>query len=200
VEVDIHNKSDVQLYSTGYAKVVELDFGGYAFAGDNISYQPKALPFVQQAYADIEKAYKQAINECVTFRYKDSDWLETEALMPSWHDYREKIKTKLVDSLKQRALLNAVYTARLPVDIQLPGVFQGWRFNICIQNKQRVLDAIFTSGLFASSHYASLAGVFGDGSGLHADRLANRVINLFNDHHFSLDQAEQVCKIVLDNL
>jgi hypothetical protein len=194
------NMADVQLYSTGYAKIVDLNFGGYAFIRDDINYQPGFLPFVGQHYNEVEKLYKQAINERVMFTYDDSDWLDTETPMPSWDDYCQRVEIQLAESLKHRAILNSIYADRLPVEMQLPDGFQEWRFNIRVKNKQRVLNAIFASGLFASSHYASLVGIFGDGYGSHADVLANDVINLFNDQHFTIGQAEQVCQVVLNNL
>jgi hypothetical protein len=88
----------------------------------------------------------------------------------------------------------------LPIETQLSAPFQTWRFNIRVKSKQPVLDAIFASRLFASSHYASLAGIMDDGKAPAAEALEEGIINLFNDHHFSLDQAEQVCKIILENL
>jgi dTDP-4-amino-4,6-dideoxygalactose transaminase len=69
-----------------------------------------------------------------------------------------------------------------------------------VSKKQYILDRIFSAGLFASSHYASLAGIMDDGKAPQAEALAATTINLFNDHHFTADQAEQVCKIILENL
>jgi hypothetical protein len=86
------------------------------------------------------------------------------------------------------------------MEIQLPAEFQTWRFNIRVKNKQPSLEKIFSAGLFASSHYASLADIMGEQKAPCAENLAKSVINLFNDHHFTSDQAEQVCKIILENL
>ncbi len=41
---------DAILYSTGYAKIVELNFGGYAFLKNCTPYQPQHLPFDPQAH------------------------------------------------------------------------------------------------------------------------------------------------------
>ena len=199
-EVDHLNMADVQLYSTGYAKIADLNFGGYAFIRDGINYRTSSLPFMKQHYDVLEKSYKDSIRDRQKINYQDSDWLDTETPVPFWDDYCQQIKIQLADSLKQRAILNSIYAERLPVETQLPDVFQDWRFNIRVKNKQHVLDAIFASGLFASSHYASLVDIFGDGYGFQADVLANDVINLFNDHHFTIGQAEQACEVILNNL
>ena len=39
-----------------------------------------------------------------------------------------------------------------------------------------------------------------DGQAPQAEKLANEVINLFNDRHFTLEQAEQVSEIIRENL
>ena len=196
---DVRNTSDVQLYSTGYAKVVELNFGGYAFLNDRVDYQPVHLPFNPRHHEMIERSYKDAINKPEKFIYEDNDWLETEADVPSWMDYQQKIETNLGPSLKHRELLNNIYAQRLPEEIQLPHRYQTWRFNIRLKNKQAFLDAISLSGLFASSHYASLAGIMDDGQAPHAENLASHVINLFNDKHFTASQAERICEIFSEN-
>ncbi len=200
LEADPANKADIQLYSTGHAKIVELNFGGYAFLNDELNYQPVTLAFDQRHYDAIEESYKHALNRQQQFIYQDSNWLETETELPPWRDYQQKIRLDLGPSLGQRRLLNAFYIERLPVEMQLPPSYQTWRFNIRLKNKQSVLNTIFSSGLFASSHYASLAGIMGEGDAPRAELLAGEVINLFNDQHFTLVQAEQVCNTILENL
>jgi len=127
------------------------------------------------------------------------DWLETDGILPEWGDYRQRIEGDLKMSLDQRARLNEVYTSRLPPQVQLPQNYQWWRFNIHVKNKTEIMRAIFEAGLFASSHYVSLAGIMAEGSAPHADTLADEVINLFNDHHFDADRAAQVCGLILEN-
>jgi hypothetical protein len=200
LELDPVNKADIQLYSTGYAKIVDLNFGGYAFLSDAIYYQSAHLAFDPGHHEELEKVYKAAVSQRQQFVYQDSDWLETDAAVPVWNEYCMQIERSLAGSLEQRASLNHVYAGMLPVDIQLPAAFQTWRFNIRVRDKQRILDAIFSSGLFASSHYASLAGIMEDGKAPEAESLERSIINLFNDHYFSLDQAEKVCRIILENL
>jgi hypothetical protein len=194
------NKSDIQLYSTGYAKIVDMHFGGYAFMGDHIHYHESHLSFDPPDHEEIEKSYKHAILQRSKFVYQDSDWLDTETPVSPWKDYRTQMGTYLTNSLTQRARLNRVYMGSLPAEMQLPEGFQNWRFNLRVRNKQHILEKIFSAGLFASSHYASLAGIMDEVTAPRAEALAESIINLFNDHHFTLDQAEQVCKIIMANL
>ena len=192
--------ADVALYSTGYAKMVDLNFGGYAFSKEGTPYQLEHLPFNPEAHEKIESGYKQAIQNCETYTYVDNAWLQTDADLPAWYDYRQQIESGLETSLKHRAVLNNYYVDYLPVEIQLPQEYQNWRFNIRVKNKSKVLEAIFAEDLFASSHYTSLAGIMAQGQCPQAEKLAGEIINLFNDHHFTAQQAERVCAVIMENL
>jgi len=190
---------DLTLYSTGQAKIVELGYGGYALAQDHIDYLPVKLPFDPQDYVELELSYKEAVQARKAFVYHDSSWLETIRPIPVWRDYREKIESELKISLAHRDELNAIYKELLPFEIQLPQAYQMWRFNIRVKNKGNILQAIFRAGLFASSHYASLAGIMVEGYAPRAEVLSNEIVNLFNDHHFDLQMAEKTCKVILEN-
>ena len=192
--------ADVVLFSTGYAKIVELEFGGYAFMSDEVEYQPVSLPFHQEDHAQLEEQYKIALQERRPFEYRDSDWLMTDIDMPAWGDYRRQIEADLESSLAHRKSLNDIYRSRLPSEIQLPAQYQTWRFNIRVKNKDRIIQAIFADQLFASSHYASLAGIMAKARAPAAEVLADEVINLFNDHNFTAEMAGRTCDTILKAL
>jgi dTDP-4-amino-4,6-dideoxygalactose transaminase len=192
--------ADVALYSTGYAKIVEMNFGGYAFIKEEIAFRPEVLPFDPKALEEIEKSYKFALQNRSPYVYTDSDWLETNTDLPAWYDYRQQIEAGLETSLQQREKINEIYAGNLPPGIQLPPEYQAWRFNLRVKNKDHVLKKIFTSGLFASSHYASLVGIMASGRCPQAESLASEIINLFNDHHFDPQKAFQICMIIMENL
>ena len=65
-----------------------------------------------------------------------------------------------------------------------------------VSNKEEVLQHIFDSGFFASSHYMSLAKIFGESSAPIAERVHSKIINLFNDFRFTSGEAKEVAKIV----
>ena len=192
--------ADVTLYSTGYAKIVNLSFGGYAFLNDNLAYHPEHLPFSSLAHEEMEHGYKQAVQDRSPYVYTDSDWLKTDANLPTWYDYRQQIEDGVQVSLQHRAAINEIYADRLPAEIQCPPEYQTWRFNLRPMNKEKILAAIFASGAFASSHYASLAGIMAPGQCSQAETLADEIVNLFNDHHFDSQKAEQVCAVIMENL
>jgi len=196
-EFDMSSTADVVLYSTGYVKVVDMGFGGYAYMRPGIEYQLVNLPFGAEHHTEMESSYKQAIEAGVQYSYHDSDWLQTNSDLPEWEEYRGQVQNALVPALAQREAINTIYASRLPREIQLPEAYQTWRFNIRVPNQTQVLKTIFDQGLFASSHYASLGGIMSENRAPIAEMLARNVINLFNDRHFDSERAERVCDIIL---
>jgi hypothetical protein len=194
------NVADAVVYSTGYAKLVDHGFGGYTFLQGNIVCRHHALPYEPQDLEALEASYKQALQSGQVYSYTDSCWLQTDAELPAWPEFADRVRDALKISLEQRQRINTVYDALIPAEIQLPATYQLWRYNIRVKNGAAMLRAIFEAGLFASAHYASLAGVFGLGAGSNASELADHVINLFNDHHYTLDMAERTAQIVLRSL
>lgn len=93
-------------------------------------------------------------------------------------------------TIAHKEKLNAIYRKALSKSIQLPEAYQHWRFNILVENKEEILNALFAEGLFASSHYKAL----GEQSTPIASNLANHVINLFNDDYFTEEQAIRSCE------
>src|SRR5258706_1583372 len=108
-EFEISSSADVVLYSTGYAKIVELGFGGYAFIDERVQYQSSHLPFNSYHHDKLEYAYKQALSLRENFVYHDSDWLETDSQLPLWHEYSLQIVTGIKSSMRQRDILNQIY-------------------------------------------------------------------------------------------
>lgn len=187
--------ADLQLYSTGYAKIVDMGFGGFAYTRTDIL-RHQSLPFDPAALGEVEAEYKAAVQSGQRYVYRDSDWLATDADLPEWETYAARVRTALAESLALRQSINAVYNALIPPEVCLADDFQTWRFNVRVGTKQPILSAIFEAGLFASSHYASLVGIMGAGEGAVAAELAQHVINLFNDHHYDIDRAERTAQII----
>jgi len=196
----VETPADAVLYSTGYAKIAELGFGGYAFAREALAYRAARLPFDPAHHEKMERDYKEAVRKRERFAYRDSDWLQIDPPPPAWYDYSRQIEETKKASLIQRQTLNQIYESLLPQEIQLSPAYQIWRFNIRVGNQAEILNAIFAAGLFASSHYASLAGIMADGSAPRAEALAGGVVNLFNDKRFDEQKARQTCEVVLRNL
>ena len=199
LEPDEAQQSDVTLYSTGHAKLADVGFGGYAFVSDRLSVRHAALPFHQTDLVALEADYEARVSAGEPFVYRDSPWLHTDAKLPAWKDYAGRVRKASAESVAHRQSINAVYNSLIPPDLRLPDRFQLWRYSVRLADKTSALKEIFAAGLFASSHYASLVGIMGSGSGAHARVLADHVVNLFNDSHYTAAMAEDTARIILRN-
>lgn len=195
---NVENPADVLLYSTGYAKIADLGFGGYAFLKEGVSYNSYSLEYRKQDLEALESDVKQKVMRRESFSYTDSAWLETDGSMPDWAEYQARVVEAVAMSLKRRREINSLYESMLPDEIRLSHEYQTWRFNIRVPNKLKILESIFAAGFFASSHYASLASIMMSGRCPAAEQLADEVVNLFNDHHYTLQMAEQTSHIIME--
>ncbi len=155
------SSADLVLYSTGEKKQVDLGKGGIGYVSKNLNYEEVEI--------------------------KDSSCLTNE----SWEFDKELFETKKKETLKHKEKLNAIYFENLSNVNQLNKDFQNWRFNILTDKKEQVLKALFSEGLFASSHYAPHTNIHA-----HAAELHKNVINLFNDLYYSEQQALRTCEII----
>lgn len=189
---------DAALYSTGYAKFVDIGFGGYGVIKDGIPYQRLVSDFDPQTLGRVSDQYKIALATQTCFSYIDGDWLDMSPPEESWTTYQENVTQESARVAQVKRAINAIYSSQLPSQIQFPGVFQNWRFNIQVREKTAALEAIRRAGLFASGHYESLAGLFGPGNAPFARKLHRNVINLFNDRYFSPEKAIQLTGLLAD--
>lgn len=191
----VYEQADLTLYSTGYAKYVELNEGGFGFVGKDVNYIKSVLCYSEVDHNKIVEAFQKSIDTQTPFMYKESDWLDTSTLTHG-KDYFSFIQQGIIKSIKTKSKLNEIYKSNLPKEIQLGCEFHNWRFNISVSNKSEVLSNIFRSGLFASSHYTAISHLFGGRRVKNADRLHSRAINLFNDFRFTPEMALKVCEII----
>ena len=61
-----------------------------------------------------------------------------------------------------------------------------------------MLQKIFDSGYFASSHYAPLSEVFDKSTSPIPSKIHDQLINLFNDFKIKENDAMQISKEILD--
>ncbi len=200
LEPDPISEADVILYSTGYGKIVDQRFGGFAFLNEGLSYQSHSLPFKQKDLEALEKSYKRSIETGERYSFRNSEWLQTDPIMPAWLEFAQLVRKEIEKSISHRQSINAVYNSLIPSSLCLKEQFQLWRFNLRLPDKEKTLAAIFNEQLFASSHYASLSGIMGEGICPVAQQLSKEVINLFNDAHYTLQMAERTAQIVLRSL
>lgn len=192
--------ADVLLYSTGYSKYAELGYGGYAFMRQGLRYRRTGRAFDAAAHETLVGAMREAQETGQAFLYLDSNWLDCTPPTGSFESYRSEVLARCDSVRTHKELLNRIYQESIPPEVQMGSGLHDWRFNILVPQKEKLLRSIFDAGLFASSHYPSLVGVFGTGEGKQAERLHSRVVNLFNNDRFSAVQAERVSVLVANHL
>ncbi|MEI7503512.1 MAG: hypothetical protein WCJ61_09530 [Paludibacter sp.] len=193
VDIKVEN-CDLILYSTGYAKPINVGFGGIGLLNENIiidNYNESG-----PSDLDIEHFYKAALENNRILDSIPLGWLDTRFYKGNIHDYLETIEKEKNRAFKHKEILNNMYKDLLPKDILMFDEFQNWRFNILVDNKELLLEKIFENKLFASSHYKPTNVIFNNNRHLEAEKLYHKVINLFNDSYFTLEQAGAVCKII----
>lgn len=192
--------ADATLWSTGYAKHVDVGFGGFAHLAPGVPYGRHAGAFSASALEEIERRVKEAVARGVPFGGGGEDWLELAPPEVAWPAYRCGLLAALpeIDGHKRR--LNAVYTEILPPEVCLPERFQEWRFHVLVPEPDALVARLFAAGLFASRHYASLGGVLGEGRFPTAEALHRRVVNLFNDRSFDEERARLAAGLILEHL
>ena len=185
---------DLVLYSTGHGKSVDFGIGGFGILSEQNKINNYDLKYNKKI--DIEKIYKEALDKNEKLKFIPKGWLDTSSYNIAIDEYFYKIEVELQKVKIHKERLNGIYRDLLPKTIVFPSEFQNWRFNICVKNKQLILNEIFYSKLFASSHYKASNILFNDMQYINTNKLFGNIINLFNDFYFTEEQAEMVCAIV----
>lgn len=186
-------EAELTLFSTGYAKYVDMGGGGFGFLQEGVSLSKEPLLYDG---SDVEIVYKEAFVKKKMITHCPSGWLDAFVTDLSEDVYRQNVERE-VDRMKKHKLeINAVYRNQLNSIQALSDDFNQWRYNILVENKKQVLKDLFDAGLFASSHYQPSSKLFDDKFFPNAQRLYDQVINLFNDKYFTREKAMNVAKII----
>jgi len=195
--------ADVLIFSTGYAKYVDLGYGGYGFLQKSVRYRSERSSFNSADHDALVKEEKVALSANTKFQYRDSDWLDTRHPNTSFGRYRHSLMKNMALRAEHQNNLNRIYEEMIPRKYHLGKEFSNWRFNVLVPEKDKLLKRIFeykASKLFASSHYQSLKDVFARGEDSVAAKLHQNIVNLFNNFQYTAEQARTTAWIVADYL
>lgn len=184
-------EADLTLFSTGYAKYVDLDGGGFGFLQEGLNLSMESLWFDGN---DIELVYKEAFAKKEKIGRVTTGWLDAYVTDCFDVGYRQGVEKEMERVKEHKKEINAIYRELLR-EKALPDVFNQWRYNILVENKEDVLKRLFDAGLFASSHYQPSSRLFVDEFFLNAERLYSQVVNLFNDKYITKEQAIEVARL-----
>lgn len=186
--------SDIELYSTGYSKLLEIGHTGWAiYNGSFIEPKPEAA-YDDQAYESLISSFHKCLDQKteITFDFA-LNWLDQHASFFSYSELERKIPDELRESITHRTKLNAIYMEYLS-EWAMPVEFNMWRFNLLVSAADKLLDSIFDEKHFASRHYQSLTSMYNQKEVPNASYVGEHIVNLFNDHRYDEFRAEDLAK------
>lgn len=190
---------DLTLFSTNQRKQADLEFGGYGWMKEKIAIQPK-LNFSEVDFVNTRHMLNDDDLSLEDLKIASkTDWLDADVLKINVTDYFCRITDFIARFASHKQKLIRIYKNNLPQEIILNDEFHNWRFQVRIKNKHKMLEEIFTQGLFASSHYRSFGTILEKRRFPVAETLEAEVLNFFTDNNFSDEQALSLCKIVNSN-
>ena len=186
-------EADLTLYSTGYAKCVDLGIGGYGYVKGCCDLVSEQLHYNE---TDIDSVYKEAFRKGEKIVEVPEGWLNPLLSEGLAAKYVDDVVSKLDEVSEQKKKINAIYSDVLRGVSHLDDDFNQWRYNILVDNKEELLNLVFENGLFASSHYQLSSNLFVDESFPNAEKLYEHVINLFNDRYIDCKSAKRIANII----
>jgi hypothetical protein len=191
----LEQDADLELYSTGYSKFVELGWGGWGILRGDQPYMPVVQAFEPDAHADLVERFRMVLRERSLFNCPQTPWLDMETPEIGIEEFQFMVESRIEKSNLHKQSLNAIYAEQLEA-WATPVECQDWRFTILCDCQQELIRAIFAAGHFASTHFASLAPMFGPADVPAADWCGKQVVNLFNDFRYDEDRAGQLANFV----
>lgn len=190
-----HPDADLELYSTGYAKYVELSYGGWGIIREGLNYIPYSWEYDEAVLQSQTAELKSCLASGQRYGWGDVAWLDNSEFGDGT-TYLEKVERHLAKVGENKERINSLYRENLPQEIQWGEGYDSWRFMLEVEQREDLLKAIFDAGLFAGTNFPSVAWLF---SGVHLQRSESesaRILNLFNDFRVDEDFALKTCKII----
>ena len=189
---------DFQLFSTGYAKYVELSFGGFANVCSSYEAPQSDIEYSKNVEIQQQIYIKQCLNKGIRYEWSpDVQWLDCSDLKMTFKEYLNLIDRKKIEVAQNKSVINSIYRENLPKSIQMGEDYENWRFCILVNNQSRLLDEIFKNNLFAGTNFPSISYMF---KGVHSEKAdydSSRIVNLFNDFRISEEQAFRICELIV---
>jgi len=162
--------ADLTLYSTGYAKYIDLEIGGIGVLNEMMQIRNFGKAFLT--------------NDII---------IEQNKFNPDFNEFLDEIAIESGKMEFHKELINSIYENNLNPNFFLGNKWNNWRFNLILPSgSDLVLKEIFNSGFFASKHYKPLLK-----NGFpNANMLYSKIINLFNDKHIDESKAISLAKVI----
>lgn len=197
---ELSEEVDLLFFSTGYSKFVDIGWGGFGYLNRRHEYHRVDLPFHQDALIQMTATLKQKLEDKSPFIYQDSCWLGDTSVKIDGQAYRELVQKTAPIVVDSKREINSIYSKGLVQEIQLSNVYQNWRFNIRVPQRDRLIREIFKKGFFASAHYGSVSTLFGQPTAKSAEAANKDIVNLFNDFRVDANAVRKIIDIVNEHL
>jgi len=192
--------ADLIVYSTGYGKYVDIGYGAFGYYNDSLNFSYFKEQYNDKAILELNEQIKTCLISKTKLKSDINNWLDTHFFHFIPEDYKDKVNDMKNKASQHKAIINNIYSNNLPQKIQLKTNYNQWRFNIQIDNKEKILTEVFNNKLFASSHYAPSNTLFDNNYFVEAELLSSKIINLFNDFYFNEQMAFELCKTIKLNI
>lgn len=197
---NLYSSVDLQLFSTGYSKYIELpDGGGYGFVSDATKYEKYEIDYSEQDEAYQLKHVRACLNDSQKYNISpDCAWLTSRGLTGSKDDYIMEIERRRKEVLIHKQRINAIYDKWIPKELAMGASFNNWRYMLRVSNRELLLQRIFEAGFFAGTNYPSVSQMYGGDICPTAEEETKMLVNLFNDYRVTEEMAVAIAKIVRD--
>ena len=192
---------DLILYSTGYAKQVDLSGWGFGFVDDLFCMNRNQITFEKQKYLELKNSFFENALNYFPDKHKISECIQVSDDIDVDPFYYERLISEDVEKwYEHKSTITEIYKSSIPDEVQLPSEMNNWRFNIMVKNRDRIFKELFRNNLFASAHYASIGTMLNRQDYRTADQLHQNIINLFVDKYYTQEKAEKTVAIIIKNL
>ena len=194
--IAVNSQADLELYSTGYSKFVDLGWGGWGFTPDKYCLKAYRTDYEPDLHNRLVSHFRDVLSLKQEYTPPDGIWLDTHSPSITWNEFWKTVQLSIDISHQHRLALSRIYRKLLPAEHLLPATYDDWRVHVFVDNPEMLVTAIFSSGGFASRHYASLVPGFGSGIVPVTKFISSRVVNLFNDFRYDTGMAQQTAETV----
>ncbi len=186
---------DLIIYSTGYGKQVELDYGAFGLLNTQYKASYEYHDFAKGKYLRLKSLLLNSKFEKLLPLLQDV-WMKIDIDPVNEINYMEELDKEEQSWRSHKEQLMEIYYNEIDNNYFLQEKFNNWRLNILVQNKNEFLRIIQREGLFASSHYPSMGSIFTKQKFLTSEWLHGHVINLFFNKHFTKDMVFKMTKLI----
>lgn len=192
---------DLELFSTGYSKYIDLGYGGFAKLNSKCNYDKTRLKYSKKDEDTFSEYFKNVVynntkvNQQELAEIVNLNWLDSKEIINK-KTYFTEIKEAIKKTKVNKAAINNVYKKALINNVNFKESSTNWRYNILVNKREEILKTLATQGLFAGKHYYPLSKIFEANETPIWNFIYNKILNLFNDFRYTINQAEKTTAII----